>query len=120
VTILVALNRVGWFGRVLPGVALCLAVAVVADHLRRAEIGLAGRPFIDPVVLAILLGASIRCVWRPGLAWERGITYSAKTLLELAVVLLGASIDAAAMSIPFRRCWPPPCRLASSAARSAP
>ncbi len=92
------LNRITWLGRVLPGVTLCLAVALLADRLAPVEIAMTGRLLIDPVVLAILLGTSVRLVWRPGTAWEQGITCSAKFLLECSVVLLGVSIDVTTLS----------------------
>ena len=46
-------------------------------------------------MLAILVGAAIRTAWIPGAEWTRGIDFSAKLLLEIAVVLLGASVSAA-------------------------
>lgn len=46
-------------------------------------------------MLAILIGAAIRTAWTPGEAWRPGIAFSAKLLLEIAVVLLGASVSAA-------------------------
>lgn len=97
-TTAIALDRIVSLGRVLPGVALCLAVALLAEGLAPTGIGMTGRPIVDPVVLAILLGTTARLVWRPGAAWERGITCSAKVLLECSVVLLGVSIDAATLS----------------------
>ncbi len=45
-------------------------------------------------MLAILLGVAIRTAWTPGRRWLPGISFSAKTLLEVAVVLLGASVSA--------------------------
>jgi len=48
-------------------------------------------------VLAILLGTAARSVWCPGLRWKNGIDFSAKTLLEIAVVLLGASLSTTAL-----------------------
>ncbi|RYB03090.1 YeiH family protein [Lichenibacterium ramalinae] len=93
-----ALNRIVLLARILPGVMLCVAVALLADRLVPAEIALTGRLFVDPVVLAILLGTSVRAVWRPGAAWAQGITCSAKVLLECSVVLIGASIDANTLS----------------------
>lgn len=45
-------------------------------------------------MLAILLGAIIRTFWSPPISWIPGIEFSAKTLLEIAVTLLGASISA--------------------------
>jgi uncharacterized integral membrane protein (TIGR00698 family) len=46
-------------------------------------------------VVAILIGAAVRTAWTPGEAWRPGIAFSAKLLLEIAVVLLGASVSAA-------------------------
>ena len=45
-------------------------------------------------MLAILLGTGIRTASTPGRRWARGISFSAKMLLEVAVVLLGASVSA--------------------------
>jgi uncharacterized integral membrane protein (TIGR00698 family) len=45
-------------------------------------------------VLAILLGVAIRTAWEPGALWHDGIAFSAKILLEVAVVLLGAAVSA--------------------------
>jgi uncharacterized integral membrane protein (TIGR00698 family) len=44
-------------------------------------------------VLAILLGMAVRTAWEPGERWRPGIRLSAGTLLEVAVALLGASLD---------------------------
>ena len=46
-------------------------------------------------MLAILIGTAIRSAWTPSDAWANGIEFSAKQLLEIAVVLLGASVSAA-------------------------
>jgi len=46
-------------------------------------------------VLAILLGTLVRTLWTPGATWQPGIGFSAKLVLEVAVVLLGASVSAA-------------------------
>jgi uncharacterized integral membrane protein (TIGR00698 family) len=43
-----------------------------------------------------LLGVAIRTAWTPGPTWDAGIQFSAKILLEIAVVLLGASVSASA------------------------
>jgi uncharacterized integral membrane protein (TIGR00698 family) len=53
-----------------------------------------GRSWLEALVLAILLGTAIRAVWTPNKAWFRGINFSGRTLLEVAVLLLGASISA--------------------------
>jgi uncharacterized integral membrane protein (TIGR00698 family) len=79
----------------LPGIALCVGVTAVAKLMERAEVGLWGHPYLEGLVIAILLGVAIRAFWAPGPLWAKGIGFSAKTLLEIAVVLLGASISGA-------------------------
>ena len=80
--------------RVLPGVLLCLAVTGVATGLAWLEEAAFGATWLEALVLAILVGTAVRTAWRPGPQWVRGIAFSAKTLLEIAVMLLGASISA--------------------------
>lgn len=48
--------------------------------------------------MAILVGMAIRAFWTPSARWQSGIAFSAKQLLELAVMLLGASISFAAIA----------------------
>jgi uncharacterized integral membrane protein (TIGR00698 family) len=79
----------------LPGFLLCAAISGVAIWLQRLESRLFGRAWLESLVLAILLGAMIRTVWTPGRRWTAGIDISAKLVLEIAVVLLGATISAA-------------------------
>jgi len=79
--------------RYLPGIALCAGVSLAAAGLQTVEEAAFGRAWLEALVLAILLGAAIRTAWTPGPAFRPGITVSAKLLLEIAVVLLGASIS---------------------------
>ena len=81
-----------------PGIILCLAVTAVAFGLQAVEARLFGRAWLEALVLAILLGAAIRTFWAPSVHWKAGIDFSAKTLLEIAVVLLGASVSASALA----------------------
>ena len=87
----------GSFTRLPPGLLLCVAVTLVAKLLQNIEGRLAGRPYIEALVLSIILGVLIRTVWVPGSLWTPGIQFSAKILLEVAVVMLGASISAVAV-----------------------
>ncbi|WP_052402333.1 YeiH family protein [Muricoccus aerilatus] len=81
--------------RLAPGVLLCVGVTLAAVVLSRIEAALFGHAWLEALVLAILLGAAIRTSWSPGPRWKPGIDFSAKVLLEVAVVLLGASLSAA-------------------------
>ena len=80
--------------RLAPGLLLCLAVTGAAVALQSLERRLFGTTPFESLVLAIVVGAALRTCWSPGRAWRPGIAFSAKTLLEIAVVLLGASISA--------------------------
>jgi len=81
--------------RILPGVALCAGVTTGAYAMKAAEDSLFGRSWLEALVLAIILGTLIRSAWHPSSRWLPGIAFSAKVLLECAVVLLGASVSAA-------------------------
>lgn len=80
---------------VLPGLGLCLIVTGAAFALQSIEEAVFGRAWLEALVLAILVGTAVRSCWTPDRRWFPGITFSAKFLLELAVVLLGASVSAA-------------------------
>ena len=83
--------------RLLPGIGLCILVTAVAYLLQTLEIAAVGRPWLEALVFAILLGVALRSAWTPPRAWHSGIEFSAKTLLEIAVVLLGASVSVQAV-----------------------
>ncbi|WP_342111842.1 YeiH family protein [Methylobacterium sp. SI9] len=78
---------------VLPGLALCLSVTALAIGLEALEDRLFGRAWLEALVLAIVLGTAIRTAWNPGPRFFPGIAFGAKTVLEIAVVLLGASLS---------------------------
>lgn len=85
-----------WAARA-PGLALVIAVALAAHWLAALEVRTWGRTFVDPLVLAILIGMLVRAVVGARAALESGISFAAKDVLEVAVVLLGASVNFAAM-----------------------
>ena len=78
----------------LPGLLLTLAVTAAAIALQMVEVHSFGRAWLEALVLAILIGTAVRSLWTPGKRWLPGINFSAKTLLEVAVFLLGASVSA--------------------------
>jgi len=78
----------------LPGVALSATVAAGALAIAVAEEAVVGRPVIEALVIAILLGMVVRTLtptWTASA--EPGVRFVAKDLLELAVCLLGATMD---------------------------
>jgi uncharacterized integral membrane protein (TIGR00698 family) len=78
---------------ILPGVFVSVAIAIAAILLQQAEIYFAGQPYLEAIVLAILLGVASRSIWVPGPRWIPGINFSAKFVLEIAIVMLGASVS---------------------------
>ena len=78
-----------------PGIAVCVFLTVLAFVLQGIEKWLVGEAYLEALVLAILLGVVVRTLWTPTPTCNPGIDFSAKSLLEFAVVLLGASISAA-------------------------
>jgi uncharacterized integral membrane protein (TIGR00698 family) len=81
-----------------PGVLLCIGVASVSAALEGVERNLFAHPYVEALVMAILLGMVVRSFWKPSERWQAGIAFSAKQLLEVAVMLLGASISFAAIA----------------------
>lgn len=86
------MNRTG-MAQLAPGIALCGAVALAAMGVQHLEEAWTGRPWLEALVIAILIGTAVRTAWTPGPVFAPGIGFSAKTLLEIAVMLLGASIS---------------------------
>jgi uncharacterized integral membrane protein (TIGR00698 family) len=80
------------------GVALCALLSLVALTIQALEERLVGHPYVEAIVLAILLGTAIRTLWEPGRRWRAGVAFTAKQLLEVAVALLGASLTIAAIA----------------------
>ncbi len=86
-----------WPASVLPGVALCLGVTALATVAQAVETWLFGRAWLEALVLAILIGTAARTGWTPAPRWRAGIAFSAKTLLEVAMLLLGAAVSTRAL-----------------------
>ncbi|WP_313705876.1 putative sulfate exporter family transporter [Massilia sp.] len=81
----------------LPGLLLCAAVSAASLALAAGEAALFGRAWVEALVLAILLGAAVKTFHGVDARFQPGIDIGAKLLLEIAVVLLGASVSAAAL-----------------------
>nr|WP_249165797.1 putative sulfate exporter family transporter [Bradyrhizobium sp. AUGA SZCCT0431] len=81
----------------IPGIALCGAITAVSLGAQLVEERIFAHPYVEALVIAILLGMAIRTAWHPSERWRSGIAFSAKQLLEVAVMLLGASVSFAAI-----------------------
>lgn len=79
----------------LPGVALCVAIAIVGWALQLVEETLLGRPYIEALVLALLLGVLLSAVWNVPARFAPGIQLASRELLEVAVCLIGVAVDTA-------------------------
>lgn len=84
--------------RAIPGLLACAAIALAAFAGGDIERRLFGSDWVGPVVLAILIGAIVRLGWKPSQRFQPGIQLGAGLMLEIAIVLLGATVSAAALS----------------------
>lgn len=91
------LNR-GAIADVFPGLALSIGIAGGAQALEMAETRLFGTAWVDGLVLAIVLGTLLHTLWGLPKRFAAGVHFAAKTVLEIAIVLLGASISAASLA----------------------
>jgi uncharacterized integral membrane protein (TIGR00698 family) len=82
---------------ILPGLAVTLLVALAAKLAEQAEHALFGRGWVESLVFAILIGVVVRSVFDLAPRYVAGVRFCAKTVLEIAIVLLGASISAQAI-----------------------
>src|SRR5450756_1087718 len=80
------------------GIGLCAVVTLVAVGIQTVEERMLGHPYVEAIVIAILLGIAIRAIWQPDRRWLMGIAFTAKQLLEVAVALLGASLTFSAIA----------------------
>lgn len=71
----------------LPGIAVCLAIAVPSWLLGKLV------PVIGGPVFSILIGMIIALIWTPGETFEPGIGFTSKKVLQAAVVLLGFGLN---------------------------
>ena len=82
----------------LPGIALSVAFGLIAVGAGEVERVVFGHVWLEALVVAILIGALWRSLLPESARTAPGIAWSAKFPLELAVALLGASIDVDAVA----------------------
>ena len=77
----------------LPGILLATVVSIASLGIAALEEREFGHPIIEGLVVAILLGMVVRTLWVLPASTDSGVAFSAKQVLEVAIVLLGASVD---------------------------
>ena len=82
-----------------PGLLLCAAIATVSMAAEQLESAWFGRPWMEALVLAIVLGTAIQAILPPPQRFTAGIKCAGKTVLEIAVVLMGATISLQALAL---------------------
>nr|WP_321455438.1 putative sulfate exporter family transporter [uncultured Cohaesibacter sp.] len=78
---------------ILPGFLLCAFVTLLAYGAEWIEIEVTGSRFMDALVFSIIIGTAIHSILGLHQSFRKGVNFSAKYLLELAIVLLGASVS---------------------------
>lgn len=80
-----------WVRAVWPGIGLVAAIVAAAFAVRR----LPGLGILSPMIVAILLGIAVRNTIGAPAAAQAGVAFSARRLLRLGIVLLGAQLTLA-------------------------
>ena len=79
--------------RLIPGLVVVAIVSAISVGIGAVETRLLGRPLVEPLVVAILVGMAVRAGTGASEAIEPGVRFAAKQVLEVAVFLLGATMD---------------------------
>ncbi len=79
--------------RLVPGLLLVVIVSAVSVAIGAVETRFLGRPLVEPLVVAILIGMAVRAFAGLSEQFEPGVQFAAKQVLEVAVFLLGATMD---------------------------
>lgn len=76
----------------LPGMAMALAIAIVAKLLEGLEQA-AGLQLVGASVIAMFIGMLVNHFYKPNAATAPGIKFTSKKILKFAIILLGASLN---------------------------
>ncbi|QPC80521.1 putative sulfate exporter family transporter [Phototrophicus methaneseepsis] len=79
--------------RLLPGLFLALLISIFALVIFEVEKGLFEHAVIEGLVIAILLGMAWRTLFGVPEQANPGVKFASKQVLEMAIVLLGVSVD---------------------------
>lgn len=59
-----------------PGLVLCCGITLVAVAAQALEEHWLDHPYVEALVMAILIGIAVRTVWTPDARFRTGIAYS--------------------------------------------
>src|SRR5262245_1591994 len=79
--------------RLVPGIIAAVIVSAISVAAGAIESQVFGRAVVEPLVLAIIVGMVVRSIRGEVPATVPGVRFMAKPVLELAVCLLGATMD---------------------------
>jgi uncharacterized integral membrane protein (TIGR00698 family) len=88
----------GYVREISPGLLLSAAVGLLAAGFEWVEARLFGYAYLDGLVVAILAGTLLHTAVGLNDRFLAGVKFSAKIVLEIAIVLLGGTISAAAIA----------------------
>jgi len=74
-------------------VSLAAFIAGLAWVVAAVETRWLGHPIIEGLVVAMLIGVVVRTFWTPGIQADSGVRFASKELLEVAVCLMGLSVN---------------------------
>ena len=78
---------------VVPGLAFVALLTAVSLGIASLETRVLGHPVIEALVVSLVLGMLVRTAWTPPSFLDAGVRFSAKEVLEVAVLLLGVAVD---------------------------
>jgi uncharacterized integral membrane protein (TIGR00698 family) len=81
------------FRTLVPGLLVAGTIALLAYGIERVEVSLVDHRVIEGLVIALLIGVVAANTLGVSETVQPGATFASKSVLELAVVLLGSSID---------------------------
>lgn len=87
------MQRIGKYASVAPGLLIAVAVAAAARFLE----GLLPIHLIGASVIALFIGMGINALYKPGGMVAKGLRFTSKKVLKLAIILLGASLSMGAI-----------------------
>lgn len=83
--------------QLLPGLGLAIGITILALLAERLQRQWLGWVMLDGLVLAILAGIGVHTLFGLAPRFRAGVQFAARTVLEIAIVLLGGTISAGAV-----------------------